>query len=302
MRYFALCALLLGAPGCEMVRQDLGSTGGFVGVQMDTHMFPAVTRQQHADRYLMSFMVLAPLALDTAADAQQARATIGRVNATWRSLADLYRAADACEPGTTCAARSPTPGLPNGYSFETASYEVQLDFYFLAKDVIVNLDLDSSAGDLASLDMPAMLTLATRVRENFPVARRAAATWRDGTILFADAVAQGAGGADACAPLKATLARRYSRGTPVAETRDIAALLRAAEAASKDCPWSLSPQQRQAALYHIDSACARAFRRQALSEHAEDAPPSSCGLPGQNDGTAAPARQAFADILTAPPS
>ena len=87
----------------------------------------------------------------------------------------------------------------------------------------------------------------------------------------------------------------------VAETRDIAALLRAAKAASKDCAWSLSPQQRQAVLYHIDSACARAFRRQALSEHAEDAPPSSCGLPGQNDGTAAPARQAFADILTAPP-
>ncbi|MEB3419047.1 hypothetical protein ACFSDD_13750 [Salipiger marinus] len=73
----------------------------------------------------MSFMMLAPLMLDTAADAQQASATFGRVNATWRSLADLYGATQACEPGTTCAARSPTPGLPNGYRFETVSSEVQ---------------------------------------------------------------------------------------------------------------------------------------------------------------------------------
>ncbi|MFZ5961794.1 hypothetical protein ACOXXX_02495 [Thalassococcus sp. BH17M4-6] len=301
----ASAAMLVAA--CDLVRDDLNSSGGVVGRGYSQHLFPAVTHAQRFDRYLLSLMVLAPVVLETSADAPQAAAAINRVNAAYRSLAELRQAAASCTVGAPAGGCALTPvdeGTPTAYAFESLAYDVQSDLYFLSKELIVNLDLDASAEDLAALNLTGLVGLVSRFRELFPIARRGAATYRDGVVLLADTVrrscvaTQAAGtdgsmteaGKRACGRLQEQITARYGRGQDIGGPNDIQTLLYLARAAADGHAWAMTQAQRRAAIYHIDAACARAFDIQKIDNEENLL---NCGTVAQNDNTPSRARVAL---------
>ncbi|WP_157933011.1 hypothetical protein [Roseovarius salinarum] len=296
MKNAVLASVMLLA-ACDLAKQDIYSSGGFVEASYFSHLFPATTHQQRFDRYLLSFSVLAPLALETAVDGQQASAAIGRVNATYRSLAVLQTAAASCTIGPAtddlpseipapCREDVPKDGQPNAYAFETAAYDVQSDLYFLSKTLIVNLDLDGTARDLAALDIDGLLAVSGRMDDLFPVVRRGAATYRDSIVLLADAVQTSCAASgytreeypdSECARLETRLRDTFHRGDPPDAVFDIEELLELASAASRTHRWSMTPQQRRAVIHHVDRACDHAFAFQSIGRGAS-AQKRSCGV------------------------
>ena len=272
VRAFACLVITLGLASCDLVRDEVGVSEGFVGPQAD-RLLTAQTQRQRADRYSLAMMVLAPLALETARDEAETRATIERVNHLYGSLDALYKALEQCSPGAGMnACRAPVAAddtLPlTGYNFESLAYEVQSDLYFVARSVVVNLDLREEVEDLLSLDVTALTRIWSALPDVFPAARRTAAGYRDGIVLFADAIAATCGGKEHCADLDAQLAQQFRGGTDGGgEGRELFALLRAARQASDDnANWRLQAPQFRAMVAHLDRSCARVFLRQIDSE------------------------------------
>lgn len=296
-KWLLAAAVALG--GCDSVQQETYSSGGFITQSYFDHLFPAVTHQQRFDRYLLTVSVLAPLTLETAGDAQQAAAAINRVNATYGSLHALLKAAESCKIGEDCASVEITAGEPTAYAFEAAAYEVQSDLYFLSKELIVNLDLSESVQNIAQLDVSGLLAISKRFTELFPIARRGAATYRDGVILLADTVRASCSdheskltteGQKACNTLKTQITGRYGAGSDLGGAFDIKTLLNAAKSAADRHPWRMSPSQRKAAIYHIDRACARAFDFQKIDNDETDSY-VNCGTATQGEGIVAKKRE-----------
>lgn len=269
--------IIFSIASCAAVKDEFGTTGGFASNYADK-AFPAVTQQQHADRYLLSAMILAPIALETSQDAEQARATIGRVNALYNSLAELTYAVKACaignrNEGKACRTTQIEEKKGNGYAVETLSYDVQSDLYFLAKTLVVNLDLEVSASDLLDFNLSSLRKLVSRGTELFPIARRGAATYRDAVVLIADTVNSSCTDKEDrnCIILGEHLHNRYQKGVTSENLRDISDLLQKAKAAAKGKNWRMTKVQKESAIFHIDKACSYAFDFQKLGSDNNDA-------------------------------
>ncbi|WP_417267585.1 hypothetical protein [Celeribacter baekdonensis] len=274
-----MCAFL---SGCETIKDEFGVSEGFVSRQADRFIV-AQDQHQRADRYLLATLLIAPLALDTVQDETDADTALLRLNALYGTLADLYTAIGECQ--TSAAAASPTcastadaswdfdaEAIPkDGYSFETLSYEVQSDLYFLGKSALINLDLDDKVKDLAALNPTALVSLYKELNSYGPALRRGAATYRDGIVIYTDAVfyetcqtspnntsPNGVG----CKAYKDRYATQKQLDATEAEgsTRGLTRALSQAQNQSKTVGWSLNKRQALAVIAHVDVACTRAAR------------------------------------------
>ena len=330
IRQFIFLATSFFVVGCGQLRDEFGTSGGFVSPLADRVILASSQREQ-ADRYVLAMLMLAPLALDTAADAAESRATSDRVNELYRSLLDLYKAMNECTPGPqntgqngeACRGQSGEVSVEaNGYSFETLSYEVQSDLYFIGRHVVTNLDLDEEVSELIDLNPTALLQVARAARDAFPVARRSAATYRDGTIILADAVAYSCSltnGEEQDQPsrsteeetdcdrldknLKAIFDGNTRESFVSGDERELRQLLVSARKVARDHHWALEASQYAAIINHIDRACERAFFVQ-LSDVDEDTELQHCGIEVQvtetttfSDGESK-ARQEFWDEVS----
>lgn len=261
LRNCALAVPFIFLPACESVKDELYEPDGFVAPHFNKRL-TAVTQEQRADRYLIAFAIVAPLALETSDDGQDKTNIISHINFTQKALADLYTAAgtDALEMSTPTATK---------YAFETMGYDVQKQLYRLSKELIIQLNLDETAEDIVDLDIPAMIRLYDRIKELFPVVRRGAATYRDAIYVYGSSVHQTCEGT-ACDRLERLLENQYEKGIPTSrdsqDRRYFEQVLDAAKKASQypenSTPWSLGKQKRLALLYHIQKACDAAFKTQ----------------------------------------
>ena len=284
--------------GCGQVQNELGAPGGFAGPIADD-LLPAVTQRQQADRYLLAAMLIAPLALDLADDPEEALIVSRRVNALGESLANLYEAVQQCEVGLRvsstqagtvlrreagdyCAAVSQISVSPaNGYSFEILGAEVQARIAALVSDISRGLDIRIRASDVTALNPVKLARIWTRLRELFPVMRRSAANYRDGMVIFTDAIAHSpictnsendrigdgmSATAVACRDLARHLNARYFEGrdTMVSEN-DLRQLFLAAERVARGRNWELGVAQYGPILAHINMACVRAEGVQTIN-------------------------------------
>ena len=300
--------------GCDQIQDEFRESGGFVGPLADKVVATASQRQQ-ADRYALSAMLLAPMALDTAGDAAESRATILRVNELYRSLTTLYKAVQECSPGSDepfngasiCRESLGDPDTPGGYSFEELSYEVQSDLYFIGRSVASNLDLDAEVSSLLQLSPTALIEIARVARGAFPILRRLAATYRDGVIILADAVSSHCADPDACDALNTELRNMFS-GTDAStdgqrQTRQLSRILSRVQELSDETQWHLNKVQYAGVIAHIDRACQRAYLDQLGDTSGESVAVVHCGTdfeinqPFKHNVDASPARDAFWETL-----
>lgn len=265
--------------GCDQVRDEFGTSEGFVGPQAD-RLLDARSQYQRADRYAMAMMMLVPMALETAGDAGETRATIQRTNELYASMATLYGAINRCTPGArlpsntnaavgpvNCRFHSSVDIVETGYNFESLSYEVQSDLYFVGRTIITNMDLDTDVSDLISLRPAALTGVWEAIPDVFPAARRLAAGYRDGVVLFADAIATACprppGGAGGCSDLHHQLNQQFHAGEAEQfERRELFELLHRAGQASDNVTWRLEQPQFRAFVAHLDRSCRMVFARQ----------------------------------------
>lgn len=261
--------------GCETIKDEFGVSEGFVSRQAD-RFFVAKDQYQRADRYLLATLLIAPLALDTVQDETDADTTLLRLNALYGTLADLYAAIGECQTSTadtspTCARKADHEGdfggtaIPkDGYSFETLSYEVQSDLYFLGKSALINLDLDDKVKDIADLNPTALVSLYKELDSYVPVLRRGAATYRDGIVIYTDAVfyetCQTSPNGVGCKAYADRYATQKQLDVLEEEdsTRGLTRALKQAQDQSKTVGWSLNKRQALAVIAHVDVACTRA--------------------------------------------
>ena len=261
LRSCTLAVPFIFLSACESVKDELYEPDGFVAPHFNKRL-TAVTQEQRADRYLIAFAIVAPLALETSDDGQDKTNIISRINFTQKALADLYTAAG------NDASNLSSPA-PTEYAFETLGYDVQKQLYRLSKELIIQLNLDETAEDIVDLDIPAMIRLYDRIKELFPVVRRGAATYRDAIYVYGSSVSQTCNGDD-CDQLKKLLENQYNQGVPTSrdslDRRYFEQVLDAAKKASRSSenptPWSLGKQKRLALLYHIQKACDAAYKTQ----------------------------------------
>lgn len=264
--------------GCDQVRDEFGTSEGFVGPQAD-RLLDARSQYQRADRYAMAMMMLVPMALETAGDAGETRATIQRTNELYGSMATLYGAINRCTPGErlnergepivgrSCQSYGSASIEETGYNFESLSYEVQSDLYYIGRAIIANMDLDTDVSDLLSLSPAALTGIWEAIPDVFPAARRLAAGYRDGVVLFADAISracvQSGQRDDDCGALEGLLRQQFHAGTAEQfERRELFELLHRAKQASDDVTWRLESSQFRAFVAHLDRTCRTTFARQ----------------------------------------
>jgi hypothetical protein len=263
--------------GCETIKDEFGVSEGFVSRQADRFIV-AKDQYQRADRYLLATLLIAPLALDTVQDETDADTTLLRLNALYGTLADLYAAIGECQTSTadtspTCARKADHEGdfgstaIPkDGYSFETLSYEVQSDLYFLGKSALINLDLDDKVKDIADLNPTALVSLYKELDSYVPVLRRGAATYRDGIVIYTDAVfyetCQTSPNGVGCKAYADRYATQKQLDVLEEEdsTRGLTRALKQAQDQSKTVGWSLNKRQALAVIAHVDVACERAAK------------------------------------------
>jgi len=264
-----VCASL---SACETVKDEFGVSEGFVSRQADNYVV-AKDQHQRADRYLLATLLIAPLALDTVQDETDADTTLLRLNALYGTLADLYAAIGECQTSTAdtstrCVTKasvidnkSHTEAIPkDGYSFETLSYEVQSDLYFLGKSALINLDLDDKVKDIADLNPTALVSLYKELDSYVPVLRRGAATYRDGIVIYTDAVINKTCTSVTCQAYADRYASQLQLDVLEEEdsTRGLTRALKQAQDQSKTAGWSLNKRQALAVIAHVDVACERA--------------------------------------------
>lgn len=315
---------------CGFIESEIYSSGGYVGEQAQ-NFIPAQTQQQRLDRYLIVAIILAPAALETAVDEEDASATIRRVNALYGSLANLLDALK-CDPAGAQTQNfdavprgdgDPRVSAPNRYilvfdsvqaaaedwgevedefastpySFEQLEYEVQQDLFFIARAVVTNLNLDTSVDSLLSLNALTLARLWTKVNDLMPMVRETAARFRGGVILYAD-IAQAS-----CRPLPGTpctrlrqaMAEQY-RGADTNFTfqeNDVRQMLDLARRAFDGEQWRMTAPQYIAVLSQIDQSCTVAFHRQSEGLSDEEV----VGLP--KCGADSPDGSARARLITA---
>lgn len=284
MRFASVLGLCGILSGCETFGDEVGVSEGLVSRHANK-VIVATSQRQRADRYLLAGLLLAPLALDAAQDETDADTAITRLNAHYQTMADLYEAIAKCstteietkeaDENNSCRAQHESDPAQNkaldkdGYSFEVLAYEVQSDLYFLGKSALINLDLDDKVKDVIDLDPIALVSLLRELGELAPTLRRGLATYRDGIVIYTDAVYESV--EDGCENEKpkpklcSSFKKRYSRigaltdeeGNPV---RGLSKVLADARQDASGKQWQLSKRQRYAILSHMDTACARAYR------------------------------------------
>ena len=267
---------------CDPVRDELHSTDGFAGPQMDKLLF-ASTPEQRADRYLLSLAILAPVILESSEAGLETKASIDRVRNAYAELAELYLAAQQCQFDTTpfVCHNSELPGV---FQFENMSYDVQKSLFQIAKAIIVNLDLDESAESLLSLNMSSLSALSKNGSMYFRTFRRGAASYRDAIVIYSNGVARSCLHED-CESLKSLLRSRYSgsevaspRNSPASQERYLKRVMGKARDMSETraSGWKLTPELRIALLGIIDDACHAAYPFQ-VDGLLETDKPSNCG-------------------------
>lgn len=203
MRFASVLGLCGILSGCETFWDEVGVSEGLVSRHANK-VIVATSQRQRADRYLLAGLLLAPLALDAAQDETDADTAITRLNAHYQTMADLYEAIAKCstteietkeaDENNSCRAQHESDPAQNkaldkdGYSFEVLAYEVQSDLYFLGKSALINLDLDDKVKDVIDLDPIALVSLLRELGELAPTLRRGLATYRDGIVIYTDAV------------------------------------------------------------------------------------------------------------------
>ncbi|WP_143849462.1 hypothetical protein [Octadecabacter ascidiaceicola] len=300
VRAFAL--FLLSA--CGFVQDELYQSGGFVGARANSFL-PAQTPQQRFDRYMIIAMILAPAALETAVDEEEAAATIRRVNAMYASLAELRRSL-YCGDGVGSMNNVPVPPggyavvcdsqqtddpaeawgdigdelRSNGYQFEQLENAVQQDLFFVARSVVVNLELNTEAEDLLRLNAWTLARLWRKVEDLLPMFRETAARFRGGVILYAD-ISQATCDTERaeCLRLQGFMRQKF-RGLaredgfvpdPNLPERDVQRMLELAKRVFDGSQWRLSDPQYIAIIQQIDQSCEVAYHRQLGPEAAANA-------------------------------
>lgn len=284
IRTFSFAVPLVVLSACNSIKDEFYEPDGFIGPHFNSRIV-AVTQEQRADRYLIAFALVAPLALETSDNGQDKTNIIARINNTQGALAALYGAAG--KPAASLASPEATK-----FSFESVGYDVQKQLYRLAKELIIQLNLDETAEDIVDLDIPALLRLYNRAKDLFPVVRRGAATYRDTIYIYADAVSDACDGT-ACSRLEALLLNQNEKGVVTArdsqDRRYFEQVLSAAKSASKEThpektAWRLGKSRRLALLYHIQKACDAAFKTQETGEN-PSATLLNCGTPKKSNAS-----------------
>lgn len=310
---------------CGFVQDELYEPGGFVGARANGFL-PAVTLQQRFDRYMIITLVLAPTALETSVDAEDASATIQRVNALYYSLSRMQRAIEChrtnkANAGTSegfvvvCDARQ--GGLNekanwqevngrlrvNSYAFEQLEYEVQQDLFFIARAVVTNLELSIDVKDLVDFNPLTLAGLWRKVDELLPMFREAASRFRGGIIMYAD-ISQQSCDPEASIPcnrLQRLMKERYrgiSSDLAFAE-RDVLSMLRLASASFDEGAWLLAQPQYANIVAQIDHSCEVAYRRQQINDPEEEGPPLvNCASGFDGDVEPSQARRGLVSALS----
>lgn len=212
---FLLAGLMLAS--CDAVRDDLYSVGGYPAVQMD-RMLPAVTFQQHYDRYVLAVGFIGPVALYSAYDNDSLDDVVDHLSDVRQSLKTLHNALGECAYGMTMDQCTGVDISKSVLSFETHSLKVQRDLMRVVGDLGGNLgqNIDINKGDLTSLSslVKAVWGLRTQVKP----ARNAAAAFRDASHVYARNAAELClGSTPRCNALKGSLKGLYVDGASVAQ-------------------------------------------------------------------------------------
>ena len=272
MRFFATITACVLLSACSVLRDEAGYSGGYVSRVADDRLFVARSQKQQTDRYLMSLVILAPLAADLVQTPAQAKSAATLINSGYGTLANMQAAAkqaNSCLDNPNCATTG--DDLNSAFAFESHSYDMQRELYALAKLILSASDLDGLADDIVELDF---LSIAQEGRRAWPVARRALATYRDTVVTFADAHlarCQNDLSENPCKSLNDRI-NQLKSGAPAGgalatefDDRVIRALLSSIDktAAGPAELWSLETRHIRGLVYHIDQACISLVSEQA---------------------------------------
>ena len=292
MRGLVLGLALLFLPSCDILRDEAGYAGGYVGRVADDRLFRALAQKQRADRYLLTLVIVAPLAADLSQGSAQADAASTLINDAYVKLKLLYASAGDClKPAQTidlsqdCALNSGSEdAAASAFSFETHAFEMQRTMLSLTKQTLGAADLDDLADDIIDLDVIGILKAAN---DAVPVARRALAGYRDTVVTFADAINSGCA-VDKCPELNKLIKQvkygvKAETGSLVShDQRVIRALLSELGKVSEkeNSTWTLQVRHIQGLVYQIDRACASLLARQLVNAEGEIAADNleNCGI------------------------
>ncbi len=212
---FLMAGLMLAS--CDAVRDDLYSVGGYPAVQMD-RMLPAVTFQQHYDRYVLAIGFIGPVALYSAYDNDSLDDVVDHLSDVRQSLKTLHNALGECAYGITMDQCTDVDISKSVLSFETHSLKVQRDLMRVVGDLGGNLgqNIDINKGDLTSLS--SLVKAVWGLRSQVKPARNAAAAFRDASHVYARNAAELClDSTPRCKALKGSLKGLYDDGASVAQ-------------------------------------------------------------------------------------
>lgn len=319
---FAVCLMALGA--CNVVRDEAGYAGGHIGRVADERLFAARAQQQRADRYLLTLVIVAPLAADLAQDEAGAKAASVLINDAYDKLRLLYEAAGTClqavdtdgnliapkGSGTACLktettgtgdAQKKTPIPSNtAYAFESHTYEMQRTMLALTKQTLGAVELDGLADDIVNLNLVGILK---SVRKSVPIARQSLAGFRDVVLTFSDAVQANCTDCDKLRGLVQQVksgSRADASVLSLYDDRVFRAMLGQIDRAIEKAPtWQLEERHVLGLMYHVDKACSQLLTRQISADDGEVSldKAENCGkafkLDGSNSSSASKHRARF---------
>ncbi|MFY0596150.1 MAG: hypothetical protein JXQ85_06950 [Cognatishimia sp.] len=193
MKLKTLLFAAIALTGCDQIKDEFYTPGGYVSPVLNKTTFRAITQSEQLDRYHYILAVSAPLALYTVSDEESAEDTITHVSKALKKLKSFHDAQLKCVNSLdfntqTSASSNCTYVLSEGteikshtesrYGFETNSLSVQREMARIASDIKNNIGLQiDTTSPLSSVDD--VVSLIVKAKDLLGPLRNFAAAYRD---------------------------------------------------------------------------------------------------------------------------
>lgn len=147
MKKIILLFFVFSIAGCDQIKDEFHTSGGYPAQLLDNSTFVARTQNAHLHRYYYLLASAAPMALYSVNDEDGAEDAIRHTNSAIEKL-NSFNTAMACTENS-CSDKNSIKDTKDG--FETNSLDVQRAIWLLASDVKNNIGLEIKVSDPASI-------------------------------------------------------------------------------------------------------------------------------------------------------
>jgi hypothetical protein len=183
MKRIFLLLYIFAIAGCDQIKDEFHTSGGYPAQLLDTSTFIARTQREHLHRYYYILATVAPMALYSANDEAGAQDAILHTNSAIKKINAFNQAIEVCNTHfnahTTCTDLASSASIKDtSYGFESNSLEVQRAIWLLGSDVKNNIGIEIKVNDPAAI-VKSSLSLLSKAKSLTGPFRNFTAAYRD---------------------------------------------------------------------------------------------------------------------------